>query len=370
MAGWNGSGIFSKTHSWVQDQLNGILIRADRHDANDTDFTNGINNCLTKDGQNTPTANLPMGSYVHTGVGNATARSHYLSMGQFQDNSGITVTTTGTANTYVASPSPALTSYTAGQGFTLLMNVTNTGASTLNVSALGAKSLVTRSDLPMMANELIAGRVYRVVYNGTNFVVMNPTEKPQIIMGAHSTAYANEIPLNGGTLAKTSGADTNGNQYALHYLYLWDNYADAQAPVNGGRGASAAADFAANKWITAPDYRDRVAMGISGAGSITTVGATAGASTVPSAGTNSSTGSYTLTTSDIPSHTHTFPTGGTISAPATVTVMNATDGSANGTLTTTATGGADGHVHPGSTFTGSATSVVQKSIGQYFYLRA
>jgi hypothetical protein len=36
---------------------------------------------------------------------------------------------------------------------------------------------------------------------------------------------------------------------------IWNGLANAQAAVSGGRGASAAADFAASKRITLPDYR-------------------------------------------------------------------------------------------------------------------
>jgi hypothetical protein len=39
------------------------------------------------------------------------------------------------------------------------------------------------------------------------------------------------------------------------FTLLWNSWANAQAPVSGGRGASAAADFAANKTIAVPDLR-------------------------------------------------------------------------------------------------------------------
>ena len=76
----------------------------------------------------------------------------------------------------------------------------------------------------------------------------------------------------------------------------------------------------------------RVGSGGSGTGTLgNAVGNTGGTET------------HTLSSSEMPSHSHTFPTGGTISAPATVTVMNATDGSANGTLTTTSRGSSSAH---------------------------
>ena len=369
MAGWNGSGTFTKTHSWVADAANGIKIRADRHDANDTDFTNGINNCITKDGQNSATGNLPMNGNIHTGVGNATARNNYLAMGQFQDGSGIYIATTGSANTYVANLNPSVTAYVAGQRFLVNINATNTSASTINFNAVGAKSIVKNGATALQGGELVSGRLYTIVYDGTNFQVVNPTPLPEIISGAHSTARTNEVPLDSQTLSKTTNGDITGTQYELHYKYLWDNFADGQAPVAGGRGASAQADWDADKAITTPDFQDRVVMGVSSGGSITTVGDTAGATTVASSGSVGTSGATSISTAQMPAHTHTYVTqntgtSGTSFAQGSVGTLQ------DGSGTTNSTGGGGSHTHTGGTYTGSATSVVQKSIGVYWYLKA
>lgn len=76
---WNGVG------GWVTDSLTYGIV-PDRHDTQDTDFQNGINNCLTKDGQNTPTANLPMGGFKHTGAGSASGTGQYTTYNQLQDS--------------------------------------------------------------------------------------------------------------------------------------------------------------------------------------------------------------------------------------------------------------------------------------------
>jgi microcystin-dependent protein len=84
--------------------------------------------------------------------------------------------------------------------------------------------------------------------------------------------------------------------------------ADAQAAVSGGRGANAAADFAAHKRITLPDARDRVIAGkgnmsgssadrltgLSGGVEGDTLGASGGAET------------HTLITNEMPAHNHTL----------------------------------------------------------------
>lgn len=60
----------------------------------------------------------------------------------------------------------------------------------------------------------------------------------------------------------TSGATERANADTVTlYTLLWNSMADAQAPVSTGRGASAAADYAANKTITVPDLRGRVTAG-------------------------------------------------------------------------------------------------------------
>jgi hypothetical protein len=46
------------------------------------------------------------------------------------------------------------------------------------------------------------------------------------------------------------------------YLFLWNNFSDSLCPVSGGRGANAAADWAANKPIATLDMRGRLAYGM------------------------------------------------------------------------------------------------------------
>ena len=84
--GWSG-GIFTRVHDWTEDEAGGYDILASRFDEEDDNFESGINACLTKDGTNTPTANLPMGSRKHTGVATATAYDQYATAGQVQNGS-------------------------------------------------------------------------------------------------------------------------------------------------------------------------------------------------------------------------------------------------------------------------------------------
>ena len=86
---WNGSGQFTRNNGqytgatlWAATKAGGRKIRTDDHDSHDEDLATGLENCLTRDGQNAPTANLPMNAKKHTGVADATADTEYATKGQ------------------------------------------------------------------------------------------------------------------------------------------------------------------------------------------------------------------------------------------------------------------------------------------------
>lgn len=73
---------------------------------------------------------------------------------------------------------------------------------------------------------------------------------------------------NGRTIGSaTSGATerANADTQAL-YEFLWNTYSNTICPVSGGRGANAAADFAANKAIGTPNKQGLIAGGTDGMG--------------------------------------------------------------------------------------------------------
>jgi hypothetical protein len=79
--------------------------------------------------------------------------------------------TTGSANTYKVSLDPAPTAYVEGMAVAIKINVQNTGASTININGLGAKSIKKANGNNVSAGNLKAGSIYSMRYNGTNFIL-------------------------------------------------------------------------------------------------------------------------------------------------------------------------------------------------------
>lgn len=182
---FNGSGTFVRdngTHTgstvWAQDNAAGTKIVDTIHDLHDQDLADGLSNCLTKDGQTTPTANLPMGTFKHTGVGNGTARTHYASIGQLQDQAIFWGGTTGgTATAYTISLSPAITAYVAGMQFRFIAHAVNTGTATLAVNGLTAYQINRNSStIAAKAGDIPVGTIVTVVFDttgGNHFRILN-----------------------------------------------------------------------------------------------------------------------------------------------------------------------------------------------------
>jgi hypothetical protein len=82
-------------------------------------------------------------------------------------------TGTGTANTCVITPSPALSAYFTGYWTWFLPANANTGACTLNVNSLGAKNIFARG-AALIGGELSTTVPALVVYDGTQFNLLNP----------------------------------------------------------------------------------------------------------------------------------------------------------------------------------------------------
>lgn len=133
------------------------------------------------------------------------------------------------------------------------------------------------TNIPTGAIKFNTGKVAFESYNGSAWVRAFPAAGI-ISQGMYSTAPSGYLLLQGGTIGNASSGGTKLASANAEDLFtnLWNNSADAQLPVSGGRGVSAAADFAANKTITLPDFRQRLPMGVAASGTGSTRAGTGG----------------------------------------------------------------------------------------------
>lgn len=226
---FNGSGTFNQATSPV---VSGTVISSTNYNSQNTDFANGLTNVICKDGQTQPTANLPMATFRHTGVGNAAARTDYAAAGQVQDGALVWCGTAGgTANALTLTPSPAIAAYAAGQVFRFTAGASpNSGATTVAVSGLTAQA-VQASGSALTGGEIAAGRQYQILYDGTNFQLQAWAGTSTFLSNVTAPAF---IP-NG------SSVPTNGV-----YLPATNTVGLAANSTNFLRGTSTALQFSAN----------------------------------------------------------------------------------------------------------------------------
>lgn len=108
----------------------------------------------------------------------------------------------GTGNAITVDLSPALLAYADGVALEFKASNNNTGAATINVNGLGAKSIKKLSGgvlTDVASGDLVAGIVYRVTYDGTQFQVTNAEFTPPAPTGGLvkiSTTTLNTTTVN------------------------------------------------------------------------------------------------------------------------------------------------------------------------------
>ena len=171
---FNGNGVFVRVRNWVNDAASNIPILATRHDSEDDNFAAGLTQCITRDGQTTVTANLPMAGFKHTAVGDATAANQYATLGQAQKNTSNWAIAGGTANARTATFSPSVTALTNGQEFNLRITTPNTTTTpTFSPDGLTARTIVKNNNAPLAIGELIGDIILRYDLPNTRYELVN-----------------------------------------------------------------------------------------------------------------------------------------------------------------------------------------------------
>lgn len=162
---FNGSGAYSAPS--LPGSFNPAISGQDAtpDDWNDflADLELALSTCWTTDGQSTITANQPMSGFKFTGVGDATLRNQYASMGQVQDGKGVYSAAGGTANAITITLAPAVTAYVVGQRFRIKMGAgPNTDAVTVNANTIGAGPVVWPNGVALVSGDIPANAMFDV----------------------------------------------------------------------------------------------------------------------------------------------------------------------------------------------------------------
>ena len=132
------------------------------------------------------------------------------------------VADTGTANAYVLTLSPAITSYVAGQVITFKATYANTGACTINVNGVGLKPITRNVLSNLVVGDIVAGQLVTICYDGSYFQLISikpvgVTMQKFITSGTFTAPYAGVYKVtctggggSGGYDSATSGGGAGG----------------------------------------------------------------------------------------------------------------------------------------------------------------
>ncbi len=211
---YNGAGQFNLIYNWQTDAANGLNISSSRMQGQEADIASGLSLCVTKDGQQTMTASLPMGGFTLTNMANAAAQKQPVSVQDFQNGTPTWVGLVSGTDTISGAANIAPGAYAAGQkwrGITAGPNATSTV--TMNFNGLGAVSVPG-----LAAGAFSAGQVFEVTYDGANFQLSSSN--------GHGTLVNVQLITASGTYTPTPGA-TSG--------FAW---VQGGGPAGGGTGAT------------------------------------------------------------------------------------------------------------------------------------
>jgi len=286
---FNGSGSYSPPGASFP-AVASTLIESAKYNAVVNDIATALSTCIAKDGQTTVTANLPMATYRHTGVGNAAALTDYASADQVVDNA-LTYAGASSAgtDTYAVTLAISPGAYATGQCYQFITDVANTGACTVNFNSLGAKSIKLMDGSDPYDGAIPATAPVVVLYDGTNMVLLNPHMSAAQILaylltvdGAGSTLDADTLDgVQLANIAQTNIAETFSSTLTINGAVLTvapssPSGAGIELGYVGGAAYSANIDF--HSGATAVDYDVRIeSSGGSGANGGGTFGIAAAA---------------------------------------------------------------------------------------------
>ena len=209
---WDGTGQYVLNPLYTPE-VNGNVVDAPRYNGALTDIAAGITNCVAKDGQNTPTADLPMGGYKHTGVAQAEAAGEYVEFAQVE--SLIADAIALLANTFInLTDTPA--SY-SGQAYKTLR--VNAGESAVEFAPLGGIRIVNvTASRSLVASDfgalLVCDSASPIVLTLPAFATLGIPAESSLVATQWNAGKVSFAPASGVTMNATGGLLSTRAQFS------------------------------------------------------------------------------------------------------------------------------------------------------------
>lgn len=120
------------------------------------------------------------------------------------------------SDSYAITITPAITAYAAGQRFSFKAGTANTGACTLNVSGLGAKTIKKNVSDDLATGDILANQIVEVMYDGTNMQLVSV--KPLNISNPTIQTFTTASTTYGDSTSRFDITNPGGSTFR----YTWD----------------------------------------------------------------------------------------------------------------------------------------------------
>lgn len=136
----------------------------------------------------------------------------YTTQKDFQIGAELYAADAGSNDTYAITLSPAPAAYVTGMVVRFKANTANTGACTLNVNSLGAKTIKKDYNSDLITGDILAGQFIELIYDGTNFQIVSQ------MSGIIGMAVASGTVSDNNAVTTSTGSGTNTDTTVTHGL--------------------------------------------------------------------------------------------------------------------------------------------------------
>jgi len=191
------------------------------------DIATAMSLAMLRDGTGLPTASQNLNSTTFTNAAAATTLTGFPRVTELIDQDHVYWIDSGSANTLVITPSPAIAAYEEGQRFVVRAAANNSGATTVNVNGLGPIAVQTPDGVALASGAILLGGLYEFTYDANTapdrwVMTSPPSEIPDGMLSSN-------IPLLNASNVFTSGRmDISGTSADTYWV-------ESDAAANQGR---------------------------------------------------------------------------------------------------------------------------------------